>query len=241
MYVAEACNSFHSPWRIPALQVTFGRPGNIHCSVLMILEPWIKVILWHRKHIVMGLVVAIVECAHLFLMLAPIPFTLVTLPLDVIKITFNFNIIFYLMTVSRGEHIPRLYPFTLLSVFASALSFPLPFHLSPAKPTRDNRPAARLSIKSVTPFHSRRVICGIMHTNHFSTKLFLNSPFRGWQQLILGLLRVCHVHNERVRLKDKATHLPCICRAGAHVPLLVQLTEWHQCDLQLLQQLRDDL
>lgn len=56
-----------------------------------------------------------------------------------------------------------------------------------------------------------------MHTNHSSTKLFLNSPFTGWQRLILGLLRVCHVHNERVRLKDKTTHLCCICRADVHI------------------------
>lgn len=92
----------------------------------------------------MALVVAVVECARLLLTLAPIPLTLVTLQLDVIKITSNFNIISYFMTVSRGEHIPRLYPVTLSSVFASALSLPLSFSLSPAKTTRDNRPAARL-------------------------------------------------------------------------------------------------
>lgn len=74
------------------------------------------------------LVGAVVECARPVLTIAPVSLTPVTLPLDVIKITSNFNIISYFMTVSQEEHMPRLYPVPLLSAFASSLSrllFPL--------------------------------------------------------------------------------------------------------------------
>lgn len=57
-------------------------------------------------------------------------------------------------------------------------SFPLAARSLLPTPTQDNHPEARFSIKSVRLFHSHRAICGIMHTNHYTTKLFFNRPVR---------------------------------------------------------------
>lgn len=89
----------------------------------------------------------------------------IALLLDIMKITSLISISFYDISLRKKKSL------TFISLFPLLL-LPLP------KPTEDNHPKAKLSIKTVTLFHSHRVIHGITHANQSNTKLFLNSPVR---------------------------------------------------------------
>lgn len=118
------------------------------------------------------------------------PLIVITLLLNIIKITYLISISSPYMAFSWGGKILLtcillLYvspssslflslspPTTLPSFHSSSLSPPLPTW------TQDNHPKARFSIKSVTHPRSHRAICGIMHTKHSDAKLFFDSPVR---------------------------------------------------------------
>lgn len=108
------------------------------------------------------------------------PLRLITLYLILLKTnhTPNINIISFCDISLWGKKISNLYLVTLsssLRIFSFLESLSLSLSLCQHQP-KDNHPKAKFSIKSVTLFHSLRVISGIMHTNHSNTKLFLNSP-----------------------------------------------------------------
>lgn len=108
------------------------------------------------------------------------PLILITVLLDIIKITPLLSILPSFMTFPGGKK-PQTCNLLLSLLFLpfSLRLFPFLESLSllPTS-TQDNHPKARFSIKSVTQFHSQRAIHSIMHTNHFNTKLFFNSPVR---------------------------------------------------------------
>lgn len=135
----------------------------------------------------------------------------------------NFNIIsFYDISLRKKS---------LTCILLLSLLFPPPpphfflsSSLSPPTPTQDNHPKAKFSIKSVTLFHSHRVIHGIMHTNHSNTKLFLNSPVRKINpqaQAHICAFRMCTINTSAQRCKPCNAHIvvktircthACICR-----------------------------